>query len=392
MSKAQGSPKLRWALCALCVCAAGCSLFEGPVRTIRSAGSNPRDTLWRIVDELGQRVRARGDSGLEVLALSGGGQNGVYASGFLRGWRDRTSGPLPEFDLVTAVGSGTLQAPFALIGTKEALDRGAKLYRDSAITLAPTPEAWFGLRASRCSTGTGSYLRLVKDTLDERLQSELGPVFAARRQLAIATTDLDLGTLRIWDFGHELGTNEKSLKRAQSLMLATTSLPGAMEPVMIDDHVHATGNLLGNLLVPFDLEHYRALAGRLRNLGVTQTLEIRLWVVLNSITQPPHYEAADPDDRSELGERANQLTYIAGQAEMVERLTNLAYAINASVKGLHMQLRITTIPAELAEQAGPSDDYDRKWIEQLEQVGYDRALSESGWDRVVKPGSSSPKE
>jgi hypothetical protein len=93
----------------------------------------------------------------------------------------------------------------------------------------------------------------------------------------------------------------------------------------------------------------------------------------------------DPDDRAALGERANTLSFIASQAELVERLTNLAYAINGGVGGLRMQLKITNIPAELAEEAGASDDYDDTWMSRLEQVGYDRALGDSGWDRVVTP-------
>ena len=382
--------KLRAALFALSVCAAGCSLFGGSVeRTIRSAGSDPRDTLWRVVDELAQRVRGRGDSALDMLALSGGGQNGAYASGFLRGWLDRTANPLPSFDLVTAVGSGTLQAPFALLGTKEALERSAELYRDSAITLASTPETWFELRASG-STGTGSYERLVKRAVDESLREQLRPVFGERRQLAIATTDLDLGVRRIWDFGHELGTNDKALERAQSLLVAAVSVPGAMEPVVIDDHVHATGALQGNLLIPFELEHYRALANRLHNSGVTGTLQIRLWVLLNSFTQPAIYRA-DAKDREELGERGGSLAFIASQSDLVERLTNLAYAVNGGVSGLKIQLKLTNIPSELAEQAGISDDYDRRWMAQLEQVGYDRAMGDSAWDRVVSASSNGSK-
>jgi hypothetical protein len=392
MSKAQGSPRLRWALFALCVCAAGCSLFgsyEKSLQNIRSAGTDPRDTLWRIADTLAQRMRQRDNSVLDVLALSGGGQNGAYASGFLRGWRARSGSPLPDFDLVTAVSSGALQAPYALIGTKEALERGAAVYRDSAITLAPTPESWFRLRASSGDTDNTAYLRLIRNAVDEKLQSELAPLFALQRQLAIATTDMDLGGVRVWDFGHELGTNDKGLKRAHALLLASASVPGAMEPQLIDDHIHASANVLGSLLVPFKLEHYRALAERLHSRGVSEALEIRLWVVLNSFTEAPTYREM-ADDRAELGQRANAIAFAANQAELVERLSNLAYAINGTVRGLRMQLKITTIPRALIEEAGVPDDYDESWMSRLEQVGYDRALSgDAGWDRVVMPGAPS---
>lgn len=52
---------------------------------------------------------------LNLLSLSGGGQNGAFGAGFLTGWRE--SGRRPEFDAVGGVSTGALLATHALLGT-----------------------------------------------------------------------------------------------------------------------------------------------------------------------------------------------------------------------------------------------------------------------------------
>ena len=52
---------------------------------------------------------------LNILSLSGGGQNGAFGAGFLLGWRE--SGQRPEFDIVGGVSTGALLATHALLGT-----------------------------------------------------------------------------------------------------------------------------------------------------------------------------------------------------------------------------------------------------------------------------------
>ena len=45
------------------------------------------------------------------LAISGGGDNGAFAAGFLNGWTK--AGTRPQFKLVTGISTGALIAPFA---------------------------------------------------------------------------------------------------------------------------------------------------------------------------------------------------------------------------------------------------------------------------------------
>ncbi|NBW48465.1 MAG: hypothetical protein EBR46_10170, partial [Betaproteobacteria bacterium] len=81
-----------------------------------------RATRDSIVERLVRRVVRRGDRTLDVLLLSGGGQNGAFGAGFLRGWRARSDERMPTFDLVSGISTGALQSPYALLGTPAAID------------------------------------------------------------------------------------------------------------------------------------------------------------------------------------------------------------------------------------------------------------------------------
>ena len=50
----------------------------------------------------------------QLLAVSGGGENGAFGAGLLCGWS--AHGTRPTFKLVTGVSTGALTAPFAFLG------------------------------------------------------------------------------------------------------------------------------------------------------------------------------------------------------------------------------------------------------------------------------------
>src|SRR5271165_4912670 len=54
-------------------------------------------------------------SQLQLLAISGGGEDGAFGAGLLCGWT--AQGSRPEFELVTGVSTGALSAPFAYLGS-----------------------------------------------------------------------------------------------------------------------------------------------------------------------------------------------------------------------------------------------------------------------------------
>lgn len=374
---------------ALLLSATACNPFSSSSTTaIRSAGTGAAEahlaTTARVIDRLAQRIKDARLSHVNVLLVSSGGQLCAYGAGFLRGWQEHPKPAMPVFDLVTGVGAGTLLTPYALLGTQAALVRGANLFHSPAVQHAPAANLWFERRRAAGLPDNSEYHELVTGAIDERLQADLQPEFRALRQIVFATTDFDLGTQRLWDFGHELGVDRLGRERARALLAASATVPGVYPPILIDRHVHAAGDVFGGLYNPLTLEDYRTLATRLRALGVDDTVQINLWVILNGFLRG-QAEEVEPDDRSAMSTRSNTLMFFADQARSVDRAVFLVDTINSAARGLTMELRLTTIPAELAEHPGAFEAYDENFAMHLEQVGYDRGRSNAQWDVTVRP-------
>jgi len=373
----------------------GCAVIERAPTDLPSllrdadvARAAQRATIERLVDTLAGRAVARGDRTLDVLVLSGGGQHGAYGAGFLRGWRARSDAPMPRFDLVTGISTGALQAPFALLGTEAALDRAAALYRSAATESAPTVDWWFWIRRTGGVVDTTRYRRAIEATLDERMRAQLRAEFDTGRQLATATTDLDLGTGRVWDLGHELSRPDGPA-RAHTILLGTTAIPGIFPPVLIDGHVHSDGGIVSNVLPVLDFETCRLLADRLRARGMTGPVTVRMWIVLNVWTHP-RLLVIDPASRSLIARRSSAMIFVTQQPQMLASLTDLARAVSADVPELRLQVRHTALPPELAGEPGSEALADEAWMLRLEQRGYERARGAAPWDEITSPYERPP--
>src|SRR4029079_12040809 len=81
--------------------------------------SFPRALLQAEFPKLKAKYEARLKSGDQklvsnLLAISGGADDGAFGAGLLVGWSEH--GDRPEFDLVTGISAGALIAPFAFLG------------------------------------------------------------------------------------------------------------------------------------------------------------------------------------------------------------------------------------------------------------------------------------
>lgn len=374
----------------LIACAAallgGCAIVRHPPLTAgeliedgRLASGAHRRTVDQLVETLARRAVRRGDRTLDVLYLSGGGQNGAYGIGFLRGWASRAREPMPVFDLVTGVSTGAIQAPFALIGTPAALDTVAALYANSVTTGAPTLDALFWLRKSGGVLKVDSFRRVIRRVVGPRVAAQMRAGFGEHRQLVIATTDFDLGIGRLWDIGRELEASPAGLDRVRDVIVASSSIPGAFPTTILDRHVHLDGGVISNVVAPLDLDAMVALSGRLRRAGIMEPVTVRIWVVMNQWT---HAETSvlNPASRGSLTRRMLMLLYNAQQPQILASLKTMAHAVTTNVPGLLVEVRHTGIPSYLAEDPAAKALVDAEWMQRLEKLGYERARSASPWD------------
>ncbi len=372
-------------------CLTGCAAIHRPPTTVaallsdadaaRQAERSLRDT---VVARLARRAIARPDHTLDVLMLSGGGQNGAYGVGFLRGWRARADTPIPRFDLITAISTGALQAPFALLGTQAAMDTLTTIYRTATDGTAPTLDWWFWIRRTGGVVNTSRYDARMRSIINPAFRDSLQSAFAQDRQVVFGTTDMDIGTGRTWDLRRELGTDSADLVRTRAMLKAATSIPGIFPPVLVDGHVHSDGGIVTNILSVLTIDDYRSMLEQVRAAGVTTPVHVRVWVIINGWTHASP-EVINPSNRKKISSRWGGVSFFSHQPQVLEGLDNLARAASAELPGLTMQMRWTAVPSEVALEPGADTFFNKQWMQRLEQLGEQRARGAHPWDVLVSP-------
>ncbi len=366
---------------------AACAVVHRPATTIEqlqrdgiAARIAERSTRDSVIERLVRRAVVRGDKTLDVLMLSGGGQNGAFGTGFLRGWHARTDSPMPRFDLVTGVSTGALQAPYALVGTAKALDTITAIYGRAAESIAPSIDWLFWLRKTGGVVNTKKFDRALHESIGGAFRGELVRAFAEDRQLLIGTSDFDLAIGRSWSLGESLDTTSTGLNRTAMLLKAATAIPGIFPPVMVDGHVHGDGGIVSNVLLLLTFEDYQQLARRLAEKGLTD-VTIRVFVIMNFWSHAPP-EVISPSNRKQITARSNTMLFFAHQPQTLEDLSNLARAVTSQVRGLHVELKVATLDAQFALEPGASKLFEHAFMQQLDNLGYTKARSTSLWDKL----------
>ncbi len=381
--------RMRLAATALLPLLVGCASISRPPTTLATldtdagvARTAERATRDSVIEGLVRRAQRRQDGTLDVLMLSGGGQNGAFGVGFLRGWHSRPNDPMPRFDLITGISTGALQAPYALLGTSASLDTISAIYSRAATEIAPTID-WLAVLKLRKSGGlvnTARFDRALATAIDGPFRDQLRSAFADDRQLLFGTTDFDLGVGRTWSLGQTLDSSEAGMSRVRQLLKAATAIPGIFPPVMVDGHVHADGGVAANVLTLLTFEDYERLAQRLRAAGLTN-VTVRAWVVMNmwSHAEP---KIISPSSRKQMNARSNMLLFYMHQPETLSAMADLGRAVTAGVPGLRLEVRVATVPAWLALEPGASDLFDKAFMQRLDALGFEKGRSTSPWDII----------
>ncbi len=351
--------------------------------SIETQHSALRDT---VIERLVRRVAKRGDRTVDVLMLSGGGQNGAFGAGFLRGWKQRTTDSMPRFDLVTGISTGALQAPYALIGTRSAIDTITALYARAAKSFAPTFDWWFWIHPTGGLVNTKRFDRTIAQTFNGPLREELQAAFANDQQIVFGTTDFDLGIGRMWSLADELGAAGSSTGsstgsadvRTQQLLKGATAIPGIFPPVMIDGHLQADGGVIENILPLLTFEDYTRFGQRLQARGLTD-ITVRVWVIMNLWTHAEP-KVMKPSARRAISSRSTALLFYAHQPSTLAALDNLSRAVSDRVPGLRMQVRVAAIPSAESVYPGANALFERRFMQRLDSLGFSRAQSATPWD------------
>jgi predicted acylesterase/phospholipase RssA len=173
---------------------------------------------------------------VNILAISGGGDDGAFGAGLLEGWTAR--GDRPEFKHVTGISTGALTAPFAFLGPKyDYVLR--EVYTDvSEKDIFTKRNIIVGVFSDAMSNTTPLY-ELIKRHVDQPLLDAIASEYAKGRLLLIGTTDLDSVEPVVWNMTAIAASKDpRALTLFRKILLASAAIPGVFPPVMIDVEIN----------------------------------------------------------------------------------------------------------------------------------------------------------
>lgn len=167
---------------------------------------------------------------INVLAISGGGSDGAFGAGVLKGWS--RSGKRPKFDIVTGVSTGALIASYAFLGTTwdDRLEHFYTHITDAQVYQSKGVAGLFG----DSLYDTAPLRSMIEKAVDHKLLDAVAEEHRKGRRLYVATTDLDTGTVVVWDMGGIAASGQKSrVETYRDVLVASAAFPGFFKPVYV---------------------------------------------------------------------------------------------------------------------------------------------------------------
>lgn len=310
--------------------------------------------------------------GLDILALSGGGQYGAFGAGVLAGWSE--AGTRPRFDMVTGVSTGALIAPFAFLGP-DYDDRLKRFYTETSTKdiLSVNIAGLFGGRGAVASTAP--LAAAIERELDADLIRAIGREARAGRSLLIGTTNIDAERPVIWDIGAmaQVDTPEAHAM-IRRVLLASAAIPIAFEPVRIPvtdgtllrEELHVDGGLTRQIFVyPGNLDMRRVL----RVMGASGK-QNQIWLLQNQRIKR-RFEAQSIGI-AKLGKRSYDMLLQSQSIGDEDFILSLAARDGFSAHTL-------AIPAEF--DAEPEEVFDPEFMSTLFDLGFEIGKTGDDWER-----------
>jgi hypothetical protein len=223
-----------------------------------------------------------------MLAISGGGDAGAFAAGILAGWT--AHGIRPQFKVVTGISAGALIAPFAFLGPQYDEVIRKVFTSVGSQDVFRRRNLLIGL-ASDGMADSEPLSRLVAEYVTPQVLAAVADECAKGRALEIGTTDLDSGRPVTWNMGAIAASGAPgALALFRKIMIASTSIPGEVSPVMIDVEVdgrpfqemHVDGGVMAQVF----LYPSRILPEWQKATGRPYRREIHAYVIRNGRLEP----------------------------------------------------------------------------------------------------------
>jgi predicted patatin/cPLA2 family phospholipase len=303
------------------------------------------------------------------LALSGGGANGAFGAGFLKGWSE--SGTRPEMTIVAGISTGALIAPYAFLGSSYD-DELERFYTSMATSDLVGKRALVRGLFSDALYDTRRLKEVLRWEIDEHMIHEIARQYDRGRRLLIGTTNLDAQRPVIWNIGAiaQIGTPEAN-QLIRDVILASVSIPGIFPPVRIKvkvgdqvyDEIHVDGGVSTQVFIyPSQIDLQRAA----RDIGVTG--EQTIYVIRNGYLSA-HWSEVDLGLGSILISSLNTIIRTQGLGDL--------YRIYLGAVRDKVHFKLAYITDDFDEES--NELFDPEYMKALFEFGYAQALHGYDW-------------
>lgn len=327
------------------------------------------DRKRRFAAQLAASSFLDGQDTVSLLLISGGGADGAFGAGLLKGWT--TSGQRPEFLYVTGTGTGAFIAPYAFLGSSYDDELEALYTGMSTSDLVKRRSLLVGL-TSDAMADTKPLRELMIKHVNSSMIDAIATEWLKGRRLLIGTTNIDTQRPVIWDISYiaTIGTPEAE-QLIRDVMLASVSIPGAFPPVRIAveangqgyDELHVDGGTTQQAFLYATPVDTREVA---EYVGITQP--ITAYVIRNGRLEP-RWSAVEPKLAPVLMAAVSTLVQTQGLGDLYRLyLTALRDGAN---------FRLASVPTDF--QVEREEMFDPNYMKALFDVGYEAAKGGYPW-------------
>lgn len=343
---------------------------------IRFWGDAPARDIQAIMTAGAPRAEMRSPSGAErqsplsnLLAISGGAEDGAFGAGLLVGWGD--AGTRPVFDLVTGVSSGALIAPFAFLGREydgQLREIFTKYGRQDVFTYNVP-----GLLEGSALVDDAPLARLIERYVDDAFMQEIARERIKGRILLIGTTNLDTQRPVMWDMGRiAMSQNPDAKSLFRKILLASATLPGVFPPVRIRvrvggqsyDELHVDGGVTRQVFMAPSIFSFASRDQK----SARPAGKPRLFVIRNGKIDP-EWQPVNENVLSITQRSISTLIKNQGIGDL--------YRIYSVTRRDGIDFNLASIPADFRETSG--EPFDQKYMVALFDRGYDLASHNYSW-------------
>ena len=320
------------------------------------------------------QARAKRGEKLEsnLLALSGGADDGAFGAGLLVGWT--AHGDRPEFDLVTGISAGALIAPFAFLG-RDYDKQLAGLFTTYGADQIYQANVLSGLFGGSSLADSAPLAQLIERYVDDRFLRRVAEERAKGRFLLIGTTNLDAQRPVYWDMGRIAQSRDPGAPELfRRVLLASASFPGIFPPVHINvkagghryEEMHVDGGTTREVFFTVADFSYRDL-----DKAIGRKVARRLWVIRNGKIAPEYKVTKDS-------------TFVIAQRSLETLAKNRGLGdltrmyVRAKADGIDYNL--AAIPAEF--EAPHPKPFDRAYMQALYEVGVSLGRAGYAWAKL----------